>query len=64
MIAVSGAETAATSIVLKKLFHAEPVNLVAARAQSMPKPAAKCDSDSVMSPRPMSFTKPPIRITT
>ena len=41
MSAVSGAEMAATSIVLKKLFQAEPVNLRA--AQSMPKPAAKCD---------------------
>ena len=64
MTAVSGAEIAATSIVLKKLFQAEPVKNSPRSPHSTPKPDAICDTVSVMSPRPMSLTKPPIRMTT
>ena len=60
---MSGAATAATSIVVKKLSHAEPPKKSPRAPHSTPKPAAKCVSDSVMSPRPMSLTKPPIRMT-
>ena len=62
-IAVSGADTAATSMVVNRLSHAEPVKRGPPAPHSMPNPEAKWPRCSVRSPRPMSFTNPPVRMT-
>ena len=63
IIAVSGAEIAATVRVVNRLSHAEPLKNTPRGPHSAPNPAAKWPSDKVMSPRPMSLTKPPTRMT-
>ena len=62
-IAVSGAEIAATSIVVNRLSHAEPTNIVPLRSESMPKPCDEVVRASASCRRGRCpCTKPPIRM--
>src|SRR6476619_7388469 len=61
--AVNGAAIAATWIVLNRLSHADPENSTPRDVHSAAKPAPRCWIVGVMSPRPISRTKPPVRIT-
>ena len=60
---MSGAAIAATSSVVNRLSQADPLKIVAGEEGSMPKPCDRWCSVIVMSPRPMSLTKPPVRMT-
>ena len=62
--AVSGAAIAATSMVVKRLFHAEPVKMRALLSNVDAEARRGSGANvGVMSPRPMSLTKPPMKIT-
>jgi hypothetical protein len=47
----------------EQAVHAEPTNIVAFDVVSMPKPCDRWWNVGVMSPRPMSLTRPPVRMT-
>ena len=61
IVDVSGAEIAATSMVVNRLSQAAP-RKVGPPCHSTSKPVMKCRQVKLMSPRPISWTKPPTRM--